>query len=253
MEVFKLKTKYSLLILLMLLLIVSACGGKKNTIKTSEEKSKIISQIEDQVSQVNSYELEIEIDNFVTELSTKTKLMENNLFTNVSIIEEPLQGSAKTSENNQSIELLLTEQETYLKKGEEDWEDVTDQPDISVIFKPTYQEVVQVISDLESETDVILEEKNDKYLFSYNGKSESIYKAFEDPFTLSLTGLKPKDMNQEISIVVDTETYLIEQVKNLLTGDKEDQRVTISIDQAYKKFNELEEFTIPQEVIDEAN
>src|SRR5699024_10815611 len=121
--------------------------------------------------------------------------------------------------------------------------------------KPTYPEVVQIVLDIGNEDEIVMEGKDNKYIFTFSGENESIFEAFEDPYSLTLK----RDITQNIKVIVDSETYFVEHMENalkledIMPGGIEEGELDVFIQQTYENFNEKEDITIPQEVMDEAN
>src|SRR5690625_2803025 len=100
-----------------------------------------------------------------------------------------------------------------------------------------------------------MERKDDKYIFTFSGENESIFEAFEDPYSLTLK----RDITQNIKIIVDSETYFVEHMENALKLDDimhegiEEVELDVFIKQTYESFNDKEDITNPQEVLDAAS
>lgn len=220
--------------------------------EVDEDIEKVISQIDHSIDQVNSYATEATLGFLIKDLSTGDMIEDDTAGLKIDMIEDTLESSGETLENGQTMSYYSTADATYAQFGDEAWEDMTDQESDFKNDETLYADVAQIIVDMAGEADVNMEEKNEKYIFTFTGNSEVVYAAFEHPYSLSLTGLEPKDMKQDVAIVVDSETFIVEEVENLLSAEADGMELEVTIHQTYDNINEIDAITIPQDVIEEA-
>lgn len=247
-EAFTMKRRIYIFILLIFAFIFTACSEE-------ESKEEVIQAIEENMDEVESYYTELDRNTKFTSLSDDETLDAGESKARLDIVEEPLQISGELLDNDEWAEYYITEQATLEKVEGKEWEDIEEQADTYRNLKPTYSEAAQIILDIGNEDDVVMERKDDKYIFTFTGENESIFEAFEEPYSLTLK----RDMTQDIKIIVDSETYFVEHMENvleledILPGGIEEGKLDVFLQQTYADFNENEEITIPQDVIDEAS
>lgn len=238
-------------ILFILTLLLVACNEKE----TKESKADVIQKIEENMNEVKSYYTELDRSTTITNISADEVVEEGEAKAKLNVIEEPLQISGELFNDGEWAEYYVTDAATLEKKEGEDWEDIMEQAEHYRNLKPTYPEVVQIVLDIGNEDEIVMERKDNKYIFTFSGENESIFEAFEDPYSLTLK----RDITQNIKVIVDSETYFVEHMENalkledIMPGGIEEGELDVFIQQTYENFNEKEDITIPQEVMDEAN
>lgn len=238
-------------ILFILTLLLVACNEKE----TKESKADVIQKIEENMNEVKSYYTELDRSTTITNISADEVVEEGEAKAKLNVIEEPLQISGELFNDGEWAEYYVTDAATLEKKEGEDWEDIMEQAESYRNLKPTYPEVVQIVLDIGNEDEIVMEGKDNKYIFTFSGENESIFEAFEDPYSLTLK----RDITQNIKVIVDSETYFVEHMENalkledIMPGGIEEGELDVFIQQTYENFNEKEDITIPQEVMDEAN
>lgn len=236
--------------LFILTLLLVACNEKE----AKESKEDVIQAIEENMNEVKSYYTELNRSTTITNVSDDEVVDEGEAKARLDVVEEPLQISGELFNDGEWAKYYVTGAATLEKKEGKDWEDIMEQAERYRNLKPTYPEVVQIILDIGNEDDIIMERKDDKYIFTFSGENESIFEAFEDPYSLTLK----RDITQNIKIIVDSETYFVEHMENALKLEDimpegiEEGELDVFIQQTYENFNEKEEITIPQEVVNEA-
>lgn len=237
--------------LFILTLLLVACNEKE----TKESKADVIQKIEENMNEVKSYYTELDRSTTITNISADEVVEEGEAKAKLNVIEEPLQISGELFNDGEWAEYYVTDAATLEKKEGEDWEDIMEQAERYRNLKPTYPEVVQIVLDIGNEDEIVMEGKDNKYIFTFSGENESIFEAFEDPYSLTLK----RDITQNIKVIVDSETYFVEHMENalkledIMPGGIEEGELDVFIQQTYENFNEKEDITIPQEVMDEAN
>ena len=237
--------------LFILTLLLVACNEKE----TKESKADVIQKIEENMNEVKSYYTELDRSTTITNISADEVVEEGEAKAKLNVIEEPLQISGELFNDGEWAEYYVTDAATLEKKEGEDWEDIMEQAERYRNLKPTYPEVVQIVLDIGNEDEIVMERKDNKYIFTFSGENESIFEAFEDPYSLTLK----RDITQNIKVIVDSETYFVEHMENalkledIMPGGIEEGELDVFIQQTYENFNEKEDITIPQEVMDEAN
>lgn len=241
---FTLKKYKAIFMMLAIALILTACGGK-------ESKEDVINTIEENIDEVEKYYTEMKLDVKVSNDSDEV-IDENKGVLKVSMNENTLESSGEMLENSEVLKYYSTGDATYAQVNDDGWEDMTAQEDDFKHTETNYKSVAQIVMDLKDEDAVEMEEKDGKFIFSFKGKSEEVYQALEEPYSLALAGADINKIKHNLTITVDSETYFIEQLKTEMSVALEGEKIDIKIDHTYGKINEIDDIEIPQEVIDEA-
>lgn len=226
-----------------------------NTDKNIDEDiASTLSQIEDNIEEVKSYSMMRGL--VITVLDTLTeKIIDESEETSTSeVIEDPLEVNEVGDLNGEQAQFYTSEHVTYTKFPGEGWQDMTDQDEVFRDINTKYKDIAQIIFTVGEEDGTEMEEDDDgNILFTFTGKSEAIYSAFQAPFNLSLTGVEPKDLEQNIRITVNSETNFIEQIENMMHAQAGQEELHIEITQTYENMNEIDTIEVPQEAIDETS
>jgi len=238
-----LKKYLYLLLSLLLIAILTACG--KNS------KEEVIEQLENQVDQVETYYTEATVD--ITMTTPNDDANDHSRASSTSYVNEQTnESSGVLMEDEQRTDYYSTEDTTYAKINDNTWEDMTTQEEKFKSSDTTYPNVAHILIDLKEHEELEMEEQDEKYIFTFAGKSEAVYQAFERPYSLTIEGAAPKDVTQDVQITVDRESYFIENVQNNLSVEIEGHSFEMEIIQTYNQINSIDDIEIPQEVIDEA-
>lgn len=225
-------------------LLLAACGGK-------ESKEDVVNSIKEKVDEVEKYHTEMIIDiKVLDESDTVTDKSEGIL--KVTMNEKTLESTGEMIQDTEKITYYSTEEATYAQENDFGWEDMTAYEDDFKHTETNYESVAKIISDLKDEEDVEMEEEDGKFVFSFTGKNSNVFKALEKPYTLTLPGVDTEDVEHDLTITVDSETYYIEQLTNKMSATLDGEKAEILIDHTYDQINEIDDIVIPQEVIDEA-
>lgn len=225
-------------------LILTACGGK-------ESKEDVINSIEEKSDEVESYSTEMKLDIKVFD-DNDTVTEESNGVLKVDMNEKTQESSGKMTQDGQIVEYYSTEETTYAQENDSGWMDMTAEADNFKHEETKYEGVAQIITNLKDEEDVEMEEEDGKFIFSFKGTNEKVYKALEEPYSLSFEDADTKDIEHDLTITVDSETYLIEELTNTMSLEVDGEKAKIIIGHTFDKINEIDAIEIPQEVIDEA-
>ncbi len=219
-----------------------------------EDIASTLSQIEDNIEEVKSYSMMRGL--VITVLDTLTeKIIDESEETSTSeVIEDPLEVNEVGDLNGEQAQFYTSEHVTYTKFPGEGWQDMTDQDEVFRDINTKYKDIAQIIFTVGEEDGTEMEVDDDgNILFTFTGKSEAIYSAFQAPFNLSLTGVEPKDLEQNIRITVNSETNFIEQIENMMHAQAGQEELHVEITQTYENMNEIDAIEVPQEAIDETS
>lgn len=237
-------------VLLSLGILLVGCSSNKGL--TKDEISK---QVLDHQDEIVTYHADIKLDTRLKELSTGLVTQESNAFSDVTINEITLDNYGKIqSDNGQTKtfqEYYSVGEKAYLKTEDAAWMDVSAQQveyfHNTGSFYPHLTPIVEIVSKMGD-----LKETNKEYIFSFSGESVDVYQRFETPYSLRFGNAEPQDIHQEIEVIIDKNTFFIQSVKNTLRAELSGNILEINISHVYDHINDIDDFLIPQEVIDEA-
>lgn len=230
-----------------IILLLGACE-EKSDLTTSE----LISKVQDQIEEVKSYSSELNIDTEVKDLSNDNFINQSTVSLDIDMVEPTTEIKGKKLENGHMLAHYTTDGGSYVRDGEEDWEDVSEERKQFKNEATSYAETAQTIINLQDIEDVKVSMKDKNYIISYKGKSIDVFEAFEEPFALELVDIDPADMEQDVYIVINNDSFAIEEISNTLTAEIDGKSLLLSVSKVYDQLNEIESIDIPKGVIDEA-
>ena len=233
--------KYGLFsVMIFITLILAACGGK-------ESKEDVIDSVKEHMDEVEEYHTEFELD--------ITVHVDGNLYDesvsslNITMNEKTLENSGVSTQDDQKLEYYSTEEATHAQVNDTGWEDVSAQGDDYKGIESDYESVAQILIDLKDVEDLEMEKEDDTFVFTFTGKSEDVFNAFEKPYDLQVQGADIEDLEHDFTIVVDSETYFVEEIQSDMSVDVDNEKLAIAIAHTYDKINDIEDIEIPEEVL----
>jgi len=231
---------FSVMIFITLTLILVACGGK-------ESKEDVIDSVKEHMDEVEEYHTEFDLD--ITVHVDGNLYSESGSSLNITMNEKTLENSGVSTQDDQELEYYSTEEATYAQVNDTGWEDVTAQEDDYKSIESNYKSVAQVLIDLKDVEDLEMEKEDDAFVFTFTGNSEDVFKAFEKPYDLQVQGVELEDFEHDFTIVVDSETYFIEEIQSDMSVEVDNEKLAIAIAHTYDKINDIEDIEIPEEVL----
>lgn len=239
---------YWLLLFIPLLLV--ACSPTKNL-----SKDEITSQVLENEEKVQQYRTEINLNTSIEDMSDGVMTQDNKTYSDITINEATMDSFGEI--HSESLQATLDEEyysidtHAFIKVNDAQWEDVSSQQaeyfHHTDSFYGNLTPVVEIMSKMGE-----LEETSDSFVLTFSGQSVDVYQAFETPYNLQFGVVEPKDINQEVEVVIDKDSFFINSIQNTLNSELSGSDLTIFIKQAYDHSVSDDEFSIPQEVIDEA-
>lgn len=223
-------------------LILTACG--------KESKEDVINSIEENAGDVETYHTEATLN--IAAFENDQVVDESEAVLNIDMIEDTVESSGEMIQDGEKMNYYSTEDATYVQVSGGSWEDLTAQEENFKQSEMVYESIAQIVIDLKDEEDFEMEEKDDTFVFTFQGKSQEVYDALEGPYQLSIAGAETKDVEHDLTITVDSETYFVEKVTNEMVVEVDHEKLEISIDHSYDKFNEIDAIEVPDEVVEEA-
>lgn len=234
----------------MLFMILAACSSDD-----SNSSDDVFEGVENHKADVENYGLNIDMEVTISNEETKDVLQSSLASMDSDYFEESGNSAGSLRSVNDDIEenidYYMIDDVAYANINGEGWEDATDSNIISDDNSTNYKAIAKLIAEIEDDVEVTSDD--DHYLLSFEGINEDVYSAFETPYSLTLSGVTPADVEQDAKIKVNKETMYVESVQYTITGSNDGLKLELSIDHRYDNMNEIDDIEIPQDVIDEAN
>jgi len=226
-----------------LLFVLGACSKELS-------KEEVISEMNDHADEVENYHTLVDFE--VTAVNgdeenksvakTETDVMEST--NEIAGTVNSKQGDVKTT-----VEYYITKDYAVGYMEGSGWQQIPNEPNQFLDEKAYYNEIRKMVDSIRN--DLEMELKDDQYVFTFQGMSQDIYDAFESPYHLQVTGVDEDEMDHDVIIKVNQDTFYIEHVENILTGESDQGKLTISIKHNYTDFGNIESIEIPDDVMDE--
>lgn len=240
------KKRLLLLCIVGVVLILGACNKELS-------KEEVIAELKDREQEVEKYHADIDLGVEIVNTEQKSTVESSKALLKTDLNEKAMEGygvvEEETNGNKASSEYYFKGEEAYLNANNQGWMMVPN-PDVLNQDGTFYKNLVKLISEIEEKLEI--DREGDSYIFTFKGKDLDVYRAFEDPYSVSFTGIKPEDVVHDISIKINAETFYIEHLQNTLTGEQGPMQVKVLIDHQYEKMNEIDEIEIPAEVLEQA-
>lgn len=244
------KRRYYLFLATLVFALLAACGDNNENDNSNED---IFSSVAKHKDEVENYEFELDSETTFTNEETEDVLQSNQALMISEYFETKQQSAGTLQSNNDDVDTVIeyydVDDMAYANINGQGWEDVTGGDLITDDHSQNYDAIANLISDIKDDVDVTSDDSS--YLFTFQGQNETVYNAFEAPYSITLSGITPSELEQDVEIKVDKETAFVEYVKNTITGANDGVEVEFLIDHQFNNINEIAEIKIPQEVIDE--
>lgn len=220
----------------------------------SEEE--VVSGVSENESAVENYRALIDLSISVTNQESGDVIQESMSKSDIVINEQTLDtyGTINESAAGESLtqEYYSVDDKAYLNLNDQGWMDMSNQQE--ALFQstgttyPNLVPIVEVISNIGE-----LTENEDEYVYTFQGINADLYSSFESPYSLNFGSLSPEEVEQKVMVSIDKETLLIQDVTNELSGVQDGHDLVMTIHHTYKNMNEMNDISIPQEIIDSAS
>lgn len=219
---------------------------------SSEE---VVTEVKANQESVENYQALIELAVSITKQESGEILQESNSDTDIVFNEINLDNygtlTASDGTNTMTQEHYSIGDQAYLNLNDQGWMDVSAQQE--ALFQntgTTYEQLLPIVEAIDTVGEMT--EDDDSYIYSFQGVSEELYSALETPYSLSFGTVPPNEVEHETTLVIDKETLIIEELNSKLSGEQEGHELLMNIKHVYDNMNEMNDMTIPQEVIDAA-
>lgn len=247
----KKKNIYIYLILLIIPFLLVACSSSKGL-----SKDEIAIAVTENQENIEVYNIHINLDTTIKDLSTDTPSQENTTFSDITINEDSMDSFGEIDSKSLDVELIQLHysigNQAYMKLNDEKWQDLSSkQEDYFHHTDSFYTNLTPIVDVLSKMGD--LEETKDEYILTFSGESADVYHAFQKPYNVQFGTVEPKDVHQDVVVLIDKDTLFLNSVENTMSAEISGQALEIYIKQEYIEINHDVDFEIPEEIINEAN
>ena len=219
---------------------------------TEAEKEELFTQFNAATEEVEVYDVDMALVVELTEGENKT-VQRAELF---GVLEESMVNLDMTAIETQGVNknethLYKSDKEVYIKENEADWVKATEEGNEYSQSDTSYSNVANSLDKVKQIVEVV--ELDDHYEVKYagNGNAE-IFRAFEEPFSLTLTGVSIEEAEMDLLFIIDKKTKMIEDVDFGITAEKDGVDLLLTVEIEYEDINDTQ-VDIPKEVIEEAS
>ncbi|MFB4258002.1 DUF6612 family protein [Shouchella clausii] len=242
-----------------LLIFTSACNTDAKEEDLTREEAIIAKTIE-QAESVESYAIEGGIlEDFLWEdggseynylLLSSIKIPER---THSQVVQE--YGIGKTETTVFSSELYRNTKDVYINLDNEGWEKSEESNDFEYDYTG-YEGAIIFLEQLENVDELTIEETENEYEIYYSEPDESLYDIYGPPSDAVKNGtVFVETGSPEVFLVIDKANYTIREFTTTFFYEDEagsESESTATMELRFDKINEIEDFEIPDEVIEEA-
>ena len=150
--------------------------------------------------------------------------------------------------SNDEVRTVAKDGSTYIFTGDE-WVETTESMNIESLFFVTYESTLNSLSDLSGQ--LIKEETDDSYLFTYEGSNQSVYKAFQSLLGFEFGALDTSEIYSDLEVEVDKEDHVLKYIAYEASGEDDQGEYSMNGDVEFTSFNEVEDIELPSEIEEE--
>lgn len=220
----------------------------------SEEE--VVSGVSENESAVENYRALIDLSISVTNQESGDVIQESMSKSDIVINEQSLDtyGTINESASSESLtqKYYSVDDKAYLNLNDQGWMDISSQQE--ALFQSTgttYPNLIPIVKAISNIGE--LTENEAEYVYTFQGINADLYSSFESPYSLNFGSLSPEEVEQKVMVSIDKETLLIKEVTNKLSGVQDGHNLMMTIHHIYKNMNEMNDISIPQEIIDSAS
>lgn len=237
--------KRKMLWLTALPLIMGACG-------TAQSAEEVATQVAEKAADVQTYRANIQFDIYAESLNSDEILLDNKSALDITMNEENLDnyGTVKVNDMGEIMrqEYYSVGDQAFLNINDTGWQNVSAmQADLFQNEGTLYETLIPIIKELADTADMTVEDGS--YVFSFEGKDAELFEAFANPYQLQTGDIPAEEMEQHVVAKVDQETFFIQSIDNLLSGEGSN-RVHFYLSHRFEDINDVGEFVIPEEVVE---
>ncbi|GAA0360621.1 hypothetical protein GCM10008932_11530 [Alkalibacterium iburiense] len=147
-----------------------------------------------------------------------------------------------------SQEVFFEGNDFYLKENE-NW---THYPDAGPIeYAPWYPNVVESLIEIEDLMEA--SHSGDVLVLSYEGNDREVWEAFEEEFSLSISGVSEENITMTLEATMDDSTYYLQDLSLNIVGEESDGdmeigRVTIIVEAQYTDHDTVDLTDVEEEI-----
>lgn len=221
----------------------------------SLSNEEIVNGVKDNTPTVENYQALIDLSLSITNQESGDVIQESLSESDIVINEETLDtyGTINESATGESLtqQYYSVDDKAYLNLNDQGWMDMSNQQE--ALFQSTGTTYPNLVPIVESVSKIgELTENEDDYVYTFQGKNADLYSSFVSPYSLNFGSLSPEEVDQKVMVTIDKETLIIKKITNELSGVQDGHDLVMNIQHTYKNMNEMNNISIPQEIIDSA-
>ncbi|UTR13251.1 hypothetical protein MM221_11380 [Salipaludibacillus sp. LMS25] len=233
-----------------LLLLATGCAESSNNLSQEDVMERVSTNKEDVENYHGEFVLTFELEAGLFSSQASEASFTVDMFETTQDSHGTIYSAADDTE--ETMEYYKVGEEAYMNTNDEGWENTSDSIDDFTNFDSDYNAMAGILEDIIEETEQTEEEK--AYIYTFTGYNKAIYKAFEKPFSVELTGFDlESDTDLDVTITVSKDTFTIESIDYEITADNDLSSIFMTISVDYSDMNQLDPIEIPEKVIKEAN
>lgn len=219
----------------------------------------VIAQIIERAEMVNSYALEFEVRDDIAwgdgDISYTHSMLSGLSFSNPQrgyYQMTEVEGNGETETTVFTDEIYEDEDAVYVNLNQEGWIKSESYNDYS---ETGFEAIIQLLKDIENMEEIIIEETEEAFEISFPEMAEVLYDFYAQVLSVKENDTFVEAGEPEALIKIDKENYSVREFTTKFfydarTGSTSERVVTIEF--RFDDINEIEEITIPAEVIKEA-
>lgn len=228
-------------------IILGACGDL--------DQDEVMEEVKDHTDDVESYHT---LWDFQVELHEGMSVEESTAEMDLDV-DEPdnaMKGSITEGdgEDDSTDEYYIADGMTFENEKGWGWDsfrnEEMDIQDVGDDLTIAYSKISTMLDEMEDELD--METDDDYYIFTFNGVSEDVFDAQDDPYSLEVSGIDEDEIIQDLKIKVDKDSFNIEEIENTIEADDNDAELEMSIKHNFSDINDVDSIEVPEEVKEEA-
>lgn len=228
-------------------LTLGACGDL--------DQDEVMEEVYEHNDEVESYHTLWELD---VEVHDERSVDESTAKMDLDVVESDnamkgtmAEGDDETGSPN---EYYITNDTTYENEKGWGWDSYPNDEmgidDVHDDLSIAYNKIATMLHDIEYDVD--METDDDFYIFSFDGSSQDVFEAQDEPYNLEVTGFNDDDINQDLTMKVNKDTFDIENIENTITAENYGGELEMHIEHAFSDINEVDPIDVPEKVKNEA-
>jgi len=222
---------------------LTACSDKELN------KSEVMEKIKENTDDVEKYHTVWDVEIGLEYQNGQTEQSKLNMDINADESSNTMWQTIKESDDNHETtrEHYLMDGNVYENENDSGWKNESmNRTDIKDDLTLAYNKIVTLIEDIEDELE--METDNDHYILTFEGSSKKVFDAQDEPYSLEVTGFDEDNIHQDMKIKIDKDNLYIESVENMVTAEKQQNKLEIEFVQDFSDINDIDDIELPEDI-----